>query len=191
MRKAICILIFLLIHASVLVGQELLIPDHHSLVDSISGDLDKDSNSELVVVYNVGPDDEAYGYSRQLIIYKLKDSKWTEWKKSDQALFSSKDGGMMGDPFDAIEIENSVLLIRQRGGSGWKWGLTNKYRFQNGEFYLIGYSSNYGSFCKYWQVVDFNLITGKIVVTREYEECEEQGQRVLFQEKSELLADRL
>ena len=186
MKKAIFILIFLvtLVHTS--YGQELPIPVNYSVVDSVSGDLDKDSIAELVFAYNTGPENEIDGVVRELIIYKLKNNKWTEWKRSDQALYGSKDGGMMGDPFGEIEIKNGILLISHYGGSSWKWGFTDKYRFQNGEFYLIGYSSIAGKPCEYWEDVDFNLSTGKMIVKKEYEECETEEQEIYKRENETL-----
>ena len=186
MKKAIYILSFLLTLTHISYGQELPIPDNYSVVDSVSGDLDKDSIAELVVVYNMGPENEIDGVPRELIIYKLSDDKWTEWKKSDQALYGSKDGGMMGDPFGEIEIKNGILLISQNGGSSWKWGFTDKYRFQDGEFYLIGYSSIAGKLCEYWKDVDFNLSTGKMIVKKEFEECETEEQQIYKRENETL-----
>lgn len=182
MKKAYCILTFLLTLNQLSFGQELPIPDNYSIVDSVSGDLDKDSIAELVVVYNIGPENEVDGVPRELIIYKRENNKWTEWKKSDQALYGSKDGGMMGDPFGEIEIKNGILLISQNGGSSWKWGFTDKYRFQDGEFYLIGYSSIAGKLCEYWKDVDFNISTGKMIVKKEFEECETEEQEIYKRE---------
>lgn len=186
MKKEICILTFLLILIQLSYGQELPIPDNYSVVDSVSGDLDKDSITELVVVYNMGPENDIDGVPRELIIYKLKNNKWTEWKKSDQALYGSRDGGMMGDPFGEIEIKNGILLISQNGGSSWKWGFTDKYRFQDGEFYLIGYSSFAGKLCEYWEDIDFNLSTGKMIIKKEYEECETKEQEIYKRENETL-----
>lgn len=41
---------------------------------------------------------------------------------------------MMGDPFGEIEIKNGILLVSQNGGSSWKWGHTDKYRYQDENF---------------------------------------------------------
>lgn len=169
MKKAIFIFTFLLTLIHVSHGQELLIPYNYSVVDSVWGDLDKDSIAELVVAYNMGPENDIDGVPRELIIYKLTNNKWMEWIKSDQALYGSKDGGMMGDPFGEMEIENGILLISQNGGSSWQWGFTDKYRFQDGTFFLIGYSSIAGKLCEYWIDVDFNLSTGKMIVKKEFE----------------------
>ena len=108
--------------------------------------------------------------------------KWIIWKQSIQALYNSRDGGMMGDPFGEIEINNGILLISHNGGSSWKWGHTDKYRYQNGEFYLVGYVSNYGKPCEYWTNVDFNLATGKMLVKKEYEDCEHSAQEIYKRE---------
>ncbi|WP_240927990.1 hypothetical protein, partial [Cellulophaga sp. Z1A5H] len=186
MKKAIYILTLLLTAVQFANGQEIPIPDNYSIVDSVSGDLDKDSFKELVVAYNTGPENEVDGVPRELVIYKLKNNKWTEWKRSSQALYGSRDGGMMGDPFGEIEIENGILLISQNGGSSWKWGFTDKYRFQDGEFYLIGYSSIAGKLCEYWKDVDFNLSTGKLIIKKEYEECETEEQEIYKRENETL-----
>ncbi|WP_276134207.1 hypothetical protein [Polluticoccus soli] len=172
MNKAICILTFLLACTQLAKGQEIPIADNYSIVDTVAGDLDNDSIRELVVAYNMGPNSDLEPVPRELIIYKLRNNKWVEWKKSLEALYGSLDGGMSGDPFEDMEIKNGLLLISQNGGSSWKWGFTDKYRFQNGEFYLVGYTSYDGKPCEHWREVDFNLSTGKMIVTKEYEECE-------------------
>jgi hypothetical protein len=186
MKKTVCILILLVTVVDFIFGQEIPIPDNYSIVDSVSGDLDKDSVAELVVAYNTEPENENDGVPRELIIYKLENNKWAEWKKSDQALYGSRDGGMMGDPYGEMEIENGILHISQNGGSSWKWGFTDKYRFQDGEFYLIGYSSIGGKLCEYWQEVDFNLSTGKMIVKKEFEECETDEQEIYKRENETL-----
>ncbi len=77
---------------------------------------------------------------------------------------------MMGDPFEGIEIKNNVLLISHFGGSSWKWTNVDKYRFQNNQFELIGYTSNFGKLCEYWANFDFNISTGKIACKKEFED---------------------
>ena len=165
--------------------KKIPIPDNYTIVEQVLGDLDKDSVKELVVAYNAGPTDEFNGVTRELIIYKLENDKWVEWVKSKQALYGSQDGGMMGDPFEKIEIKNGLLLISHYGGSNWKWAFTDKYRFQNGDFHLIGFSSLSGMYCEYWKDVDFNLSTGKMIVKKEFEKCETQDQ-IIYKKENEI-----
>lgn len=180
MNKAILLVLLCFITIQFLQAQKLPLPAGYTIKDTISGDLDKDGVKELVVAYNTKPqgDDEFESIPRELIIYKQKNGNWTVWKRSMQALYGSRDGGMMGDPFGGITIQNGLLLITHDGGSSWKWGHTDKYRYQNGEFYLIGYTSGYGKICEYWEQVDFNLSTGKMMVKKEYEECENEEQKI-------------
>lgn len=156
------------------LAQTIPVPDGYSIKDTTSGDLDKDGIAELAVAYNTDKDIDG-SVIRELIIYKNKNGKWTSWKRSLQALGGSTDGGMMGDPYGDMAISNNILSISHEGGSSWKWNHTDKYRFQDGGFYLIGYTSSYGKVCEEYLDVDFNLSTGKLIVTKEIEKCDEKG----------------
>ncbi|OIQ37566.1 MAG: hypothetical protein BM555_00480 [Crocinitomix sp. MedPE-SWsnd] len=136
------------------------------------GDLDKDGVSEKVVVYSRDLEWESSA-PRDLVIYKQTDGEWEEWVNTDNTIGRADEGGMMGDPFGGIAIKNGILEINHSGGSSWKWGNTHKYRFQDGDFYLIGYTGVYGKPCLYWEDRDYNLSTGDCTFTFEAEECEE------------------
>lgn len=154
--------------------------------------MDKDGTDEKIVVYNVSDKkDEINGVDREVIIFKKAKEKWVIWHRSVNAVGNSKDGGMMGDPFEDIEIKNGILLIHQSGGSSWKWGHTDKYRYQNNQLELIGYTSNYGKLCEYWENFDFNLMTGRIVVSKEYEKCDTEESQVVYKRENEQFSHRL
>lgn len=183
MKKNILAVLILFFCSIIVNGQVIPIPENYLIIDSVSGDLDKDGKNELVVVCDTKKkEDENESVPRELIIYKFNDGKLIPWRTSGQAIYGSRDGGMMGDPFGDIEIRNGILLISQNGGSSWKWAHTDSYRYQNGEFYLIGYTSNYGKLCEYWTNVDFNLSTGKMIVRKEYEDCERSEQGIYKRE---------
>lgn len=159
-------------------GQTVPAPENYRVIESVSGDLDKDSIKELVVTYTIGKETTDYeSLPRELIVYKMKGNVWIVWKRSKQALYGSRDGGMMGDPYGGVEIKNGVLEVSQNGGSSWKWGHTDKYRYQDNDFYLIGYSSDYGKICEEWTSVDFNLSTGKVIVEKEYQTCDDTDEQ--------------
>ena len=171
--------IFFFSYSLAVLGQEIPIPTNYSIIASVYGDLDKDGIDELVVAYNCdkkNQDEESV--PRELIIYKKENNEWILWEQSKNVLLASKDGGMLGDPFENLLIKNGVLSISHYGGSRWKWGYIEKYRFQNKAFYLIGYSSMSGAPCEYWLNADFNLSTGKIIFTKEYEDCAESDQEI-------------
>jgi hypothetical protein len=187
MKQFILVILIVLSNYITTFGQTIPIPKNYSIVDTVLGDLDKDGIKELVVAYDTRKaEDEYESVPRELIIYKKQNNKWAVWKKSSQALLGSRDGGMMGDPFGELTITNGILLISHYGGSSWKWGHTDKYRYSNGEFYLIGHSGSYGKPCEYWQEVDFNLVTGKMIVKKEYEDCDTSDQAIYKRENETL-----
>lgn len=183
--KQLGIILSIILISNTSFGQEDLIPRQYQMIKEVYGDLNKDGVEEKVVVYNMtDKEDEVNGVDREVVIFRKNQQNWTVWHRSTKAVGNSKDGGMMGDPFEDIEIRNGVLLIRQSGGSSWKWAHTDKYRFQNNRFELIGYTSFYGRPCDYWEELDFNTMTGKIIFKKEYENCD-TGTPVVYKKENE------
>lgn len=150
----------------VFYGQEIPVPEGHSIIRSVKGDLDKDTVDELVVAYNRKADPGVqFSEARELIVYKLIDTQWKVWKKSKLVLYGEHRGGLMGDPFSILRIERGILLIGHSGGGGKaRWGFLDKYRYQNEDFFLIGFNRHDDWFHECNRVVDFNLSTGKIAI---------------------------
>jgi len=168
---AVLLLIYLLNY-----GQDIPVPVGYNILDQKEGDLNKDGVAEKVIVLNTN-DSTDFGTIREIQIYKKSGNRWEILASSKNAIGKSQDGGMMGDPFEDIEIKDGVLIINQSGGSSWKWSKTDKYRFQNGIFKLIGYTNIYGKPCEYFENIDFNLLTGMLIYKKEYEDCD-QGQQI-------------
>ncbi|MES2332344.1 MAG: hypothetical protein V4539_22245 [Bacteroidota bacterium] len=172
-------------------GQENLAPKNYKLNEEASGDLDKDGINEKAVVYNVTTQDgETDGFDREIIIYKKQKDKWVIWHRSKNAVKNSRDGGTRGDPFQGIEIKNGILIIYHSGGSNSIWTHTDKYRFQNNRFELIGFTANSGSNCEEWLYYDINITTGKIVVTDELEKCDDTV-HVVYKKRNEVFTHKL
>ena len=158
-------------------------PKSFKILSETEGDLDKDGISEKVVVYDTEKDTDL-GTERQIFIYKKKDNKWELWKKSVGAILPSQHGGMMGDPFEGISIERNCIVINHFGGSRQKWNYTHRFRFQSGEFQLIGATVHFGSPCDYFFTFDYNLSNGKIIYEKETEDCENENSKI---EKEEMI----
>ncbi len=149
-------------------------PKGSDIIQTVDGDLDGDKIPEKVIIYNT-TDTTDLGNIREIQILKKANEKWKILEKSRNAVLESRGGGMMGDPYQDTEIKNGILMITQAGGSSWKWGYTDKYRFQNGCFELIGYDSTYGKPEEYFSSVDFNLSTGQLIFEKEVENTAEYG----------------
>lgn len=155
-------------------AQEQLQPAGFTVIETVDGDLDGDKIPEKVIVYNT-KDTTDMGNIREIQILKKVNGKWTILEKSRNAVMESRAGGMMGDPYGETKIEKGILIISQNGGSSWKWNVTDKYRYQNGHFELIGISSTSGRPEDYWKDIDFNLSTGQLNYSKEVENTAEYG----------------
>ncbi len=193
MKAKYYITLLLFLAVTLLYGQQKLVPDSYKIVDEIHGDLDQDGIDEKVVAYNMTPVEiENDGINRELILFKKDPSdNWIIWQRSLNAIGNSSAGGMMGDPYEGIEIKNGILLISENGGSSWKWRHTDKYRFQSNAFELIGYSSHYGKICEYWAEFDYNTVTGKILFKKEFEKCEHDDDQKIYKVQKESFNHKL
>lgn len=168
-------------------AQTFSIPHSYQPILEVFGDLDKDGIQERVVVYNTGDkDDPINGTDRELVIFRKESVDWKPWLHSGSAIGNSKDGGMMGDPFQGLEIVNGILVITHAGGSSWKWDRTDKYRFQHNQFELIGFTASYGKLCEYWAQFDYNLQTGRVEYKKEYERCGTDGEQEMYKTDQEV-----
>ena len=168
------------------LSQDSTLPDQYVKIKEVFGDLDKDAVEEKVVVYNVSAQEiEDNGIDREVVIFKKAMNGWKIWHRSLLAVGNSRDGGMMGDPFEDIEIVSGILIISHSGGSSWKWGHTDKYRYQNKSFELIGYSAHYGKLCEYWGNFDYNLSTGKIEYLKKFEKCDDEESQEVYKTEKE------
>lgn len=156
------------------LAQKQFQPAGSTLLETVDGDLDGDQIPEKVLIYTTADEGEL-GKIREIQILKKVSGKWTVLEKSRNAVMESSAGGMMGDPYGETKIEKGILIISQMGGSSWKWDVTDKYRFQNGHFELIGTSSTSGRPGDYWKDIDFNLSTGQLNYSKEVENTAEYG----------------
>lgn len=151
------------------------------VIATTQGDLDGDGIAEYVEVRNTNTQaSDGMGLKRELWVYKTQQGQKTVWQRSSTAIYPSQGGGMMGDPFGEISIKKGSLFVSHSGGSSWKWGHTDQYRYQNGQFELIGYQSTAGRICDYWETVDANLSTGNIHYRKDFDrdkECDNNENR--------------
>ena len=155
-------------------AQKQFQPEGSTVLQTVDGDLDGDKIPEKVIIYNT-KDAGDLGEIREIQILKKVNGQWIILEKSTNAILDSESGGIMGDPYSGTSIEKGILIINHFGGSSWKWQYTDKYRFQNGHFELIGHTSSSGRPGDYIQNVDFNLSTGQINFTNEVDNIQEYG----------------
>ncbi len=140
-----------------------------------SGDLDGDGQAEAVAVFDTGKEDSenGIGTARELHIYKQKDGKMELLNNYKGAIMSSESGGLKGDPFDTVSVDNGVLVLHHFGGSRDTWDYTHRFRFQDNDYKLIGATYIAGADCDAIETFDYNLSTGVINYEKITEDCKD------------------
>jgi hypothetical protein len=140
-----------------------------------SGDLDGDGQAEAVAVFDTGKEEEEYGIGtvRELHIFKQKEGKMELLKSFKGPIMSSESGGVKGDPFDTVMVENGAIVLHHFGGSRSIWKHTHRFRFQDNDWKLIGATYVTGADCEALETFDYNLSTGAINYEKLVENCDE------------------
>ena len=139
------------------------------------GDLNRDGRPDAALVLRslaendtvaaAAEETDVESQPRHLIIVLGTPGGYTLAAQTDKAALCNDCGGMYGDPFEGIEIKKGVLSLSHYGGSSWRWGITTKYRYQTGRFYLIGerrvsYRNNGPCGESEWELHETNFVTG-------------------------------
>lgn len=157
-------------------------PKYWELKQIAYGNLDDDESDEAVAVYEM-PSADREDAEQVLAIYKKQNGKWKMTRQTSAPLLSSQSGGMMGNPFNGISIAKKSIVIDHFGGSRDKWEYTHRYRFQNGDWFLIGASASFGAPCDYWVKFDYNISTGDATYQKTVENCENGEKKVVQSQK--------
>ena len=143
---------------------------NYSILEEIQTDIDGDGQEETLRLLEYGNEED--GLERQIRLYQNFSDTSVLWKVYDSAILSSHDGGVMGDPFEGISVQDSSLSIVHYGGSSWSWSLIDDYVFRNGEYVLIHHTSTFGKYCEEMSQFSINLDSGRAHYKNKQERCE-------------------
>jgi len=147
------------------------VPVGWKVLGTEEGDLNKDGLDDAVMVTEdvnyktvAGTLCDQFSCPRRLLIlFQTKNKGYELSTESDKAILLAGEGGIFGDPFAGIEIENGSFLINFYGGSAWRWSNSYRFRYQDSAWFLIGATS-----FNYFNVVDcvddkvdYNFLTGR------------------------------
>lgn len=160
--------------------KDFSVPEGYQKIAEAQGDLDKDGKDETVIIFNTDKKtnlNDRDDFLRVFFILKNIDGKLQIWKENNTVLFSS---GMGFYPEDnappEISIKNNSLSITQIFNTNSRHTQTYKhtFRFQNGDFYLIGSHDRFEDTCDFDYLNEINFSTGKVIVDEEHSSCDEE-----------------
>lgn len=154
-------------------------PKGYEKILETKGDLDKDGKDETVIVFNTDKKSESAGLVRKFYILKNINDKLKIWKENSNLIFDSKEGFYPESNELELAIKNNCLIIFQSYFSNSRHTVTSKntYRFQNGDFYLIGALVKFDDTCEFNYSDEINFSTGKVIVSEEYSDCDDGSNR--------------
>jgi hypothetical protein len=154
-------------------------------------DLNADGKPDAAFVISIDTHDAdtpAVTFVKHVLVLALReiDGRLHRSMVSDAAVLDGNEGGVFGDPFESLLVERGALVIMHYGGSRDRWGYTHRYRYQNGQWTLIGLtlgntdSTDPGHFDQ----KDINLSTGLVEASEQGEGETPQGRKIKRSERS-------
>ncbi len=116
------------------------IPEGYYLVDSSSGDLNRDSFPDLLMILEKEEEENADDQKKRplLILIGSNNGSYELKAENDQVVLCSTCGGSLGDPYQGISIKNGYFSLEHFGGSSWRWSriITFKYSRDEDNWFL-------------------------------------------------------
>lgn len=136
------------------------------------GDIGNDGKNDIAVVFEYvekPEEDDFYPYmfnDRVVRIYTENDQGQYECRFANDFIILNKHyGGIFGDPFSDIKIEDGLLVITHYGGSADRWG--------NKEFYELNNDKLYNCKCIRWNHSTYDTESYE-EITYEYDETDSE-----------------
>lgn len=149
-----------------------------------TGDLNHDSHPDVALVLGSVAEDTIQSEddlpARQLLVLFGTPTGYTLAAQSTKAVWCKACSGN-GDPFDGLSIKQSILLIKHDTGGNWGHRQINKFRYQQGAFYLIGETQEYSRhapdcdklpYPPRYDYKESNFVTGEYDVIRTSDTCQ-------------------
>ncbi len=132
------------------------------------GDLNKDGISDIALVIEETTSAEEAPPRAIIVAFGNVDNTYTLSINTNKVIMRADEGGIWGDPFESISIDRGSVLIKDYGGSNWRWYNSYRFRYQDHDWYLIG--ATMGTYFTGTTTrdnaneEDYNLLTGDYII---------------------------
>ncbi len=131
------------------------IPEGYLLLDSASGDLNRDQYTDMILVLKKPDEEKTSDVSEHptlrplLLLIGQPSHTYKVVARNDKVVECVDCGGMMGDPFQRVVIKKGYFSIEHYGGSAWRWSATTTFKYSpvvsDWHLYKQGYESFHAS----------------------------------------------
>jgi uncharacterized protein YecT (DUF1311 family) len=113
-----------------------IIPENYSILDSVSGNLNRDEFNDYVIILKKKNEEETSNFvdDKQelrplMLLIGQPNNKFVKVLQNDKSVLCYDCGGIMGDPYEGITIKNGYFSIEHYGGSNWRWTEIITYKY--------------------------------------------------------------
>jgi len=100
------------------------------ILDSFSGDINNDKIKDLVLILKHNQEEDNFDTTRPLLLLEGNNQGlYRLMAKNDNVVLCKICGGVYGDPFEGITLENGGFTLDFRGGSRWRWTRHISFKF--------------------------------------------------------------
>lgn len=153
------------------------IPGYYDILSEAIGDLDGDGIAEKAIAFNTAREGDM-GFERELRIYSEHDGLWSLWHTAVGPILASESGGVMGDPFEKVEIRKGQLEIFHFGGSADKWSYSHTFEHSDGNWLLAAATLSFFRNCDYSETYTYDLNNGTGYHSKHTETCTDNGEKI-------------
>jgi hypothetical protein len=175
-----------------------LVPDGFHVLDTIRGDLNHDGQADVVLIVKssdpakVVTDDrgQRVDRNRRGLVIAFRDHNGYRLALKNPTLFSSEneDGGAYFPPELSVSVERGLLVLHySHGRYGYWW---YKFRYQQGQFVLIGYDRSEDRGPVVETFTSINLPTGKKLKKINMNSGAEAGDERFVEQWSQIVAPK-
>lgn len=106
------------------------IPAGFSLLDSASGDINKDGNSDFLIILKNDQEETSMDTTRPLLLLLGKGNGLYKLEaRNDSVVLCRGCGGVFGDPYAGVTVKNNFFSVEHYGGSSWRWTRIITFRY--------------------------------------------------------------
>ncbi len=153
---------------------EINVPSGYMIRAEDDGDLDGDGVSEKVVIFDTDRTGEM-GIEREVRVYSQEDGFWSLWHQFIGPVLASEHGGMMGDPFEKLEVHDQRIYINHFGGSADKWHYTHEFEFNGESWQVAAATLVYFQNCAYSETYTYDFNEHTCFYSKQIEACNDDG----------------